>query len=77
MPSWSTIAVFLAAGVILVVVPGPNVLYIVARGVQQGRVAGLVSALGVEVGTLNHIAAAALGLSAQLASSASAVAGVE
>jgi threonine/homoserine/homoserine lactone efflux protein len=77
MPSWSTIAVFLAAGVILVVVPGPNVLYIVARGVQQGRTAGLVSALGVEVGTLIHIAAAALGLSALLASSATAFAVVK
>jgi threonine/homoserine/homoserine lactone efflux protein len=72
MPSWSTIAVFLAAGLVLVVVPGPNIFYIVARGVHQGRRAGLVSALGVETGTLVHVAAAALGLSALLASSAAA-----
>jgi threonine/homoserine/homoserine lactone efflux protein len=46
------------------------VLYIVARSVEQGRWAGLVSALGVHVGTLVHVAAAALGVSALLASSA-------
>ncbi|MGH2617689.1 MAG: LysE family translocator [Thermomicrobiales bacterium] len=77
MPSLSTIAVFLLAGLVLVVVPGPNILYIVARGVHQGRWAGLVSALGVETGTLIHVAAAALGLSALLASSAAAFAAVK
>ena len=54
------------------VVPGPNLIYIVTRGASQGRRAGLASALGVETGTLIHIAAAALGLSALLASSATA-----
>jgi threonine/homoserine/homoserine lactone efflux protein len=77
MPGSSTIAVFLLAGLVLVVVPGPNILYIVARGVHQGRAAGLISALGVEVGTLVHVAAAALGLSALLASSATAFAAVK
>lgn len=72
MPEWSTIWLFLAAGALLVVVPGPNVLYIVTRSVHQGRSAGLVSALGVETGTLIHVAAATLGLSAILASSATA-----
>jgi threonine/homoserine/homoserine lactone efflux protein len=46
------------------------VLYIVARSVDQGRAAGLVSALGVHAGTLVHIAAAAAGLSVLLAASA-------
>jgi threonine/homoserine/homoserine lactone efflux protein len=77
MPQWSTIAVFLLAGIVLVIVPGPNILYIVARGVHQGRTAGLVSALGVETGTLVHVAAAALGVSALLASSAAAFAVVK
>jgi threonine/homoserine/homoserine lactone efflux protein len=70
MPEWSTIWLFLAAGVVLVIIPGPNVLYIVTRSVHQGRSAGVVSALGVETATLIHVAAATLGLSAILASSA-------
>jgi threonine/homoserine/homoserine lactone efflux protein len=48
------------------------VLYIIARSVDQGRVAGLVSVVSVEVGNLFHVAAAALGLSALLLSSATA-----
>ena len=69
MPDASTIAVFLAAVVVLVLVPGPNILYIVARSVHQGRQAGLVSVAGVNTGTLVHVGAAAFGLSALLASS--------
>lgn len=72
MPEWSTIWLFLAAATVLVAIPGPNILYIVTRGVHQGRAAGLVSALGVETATLIHVAAASLGLSAILASSATA-----
>jgi threonine/homoserine/homoserine lactone efflux protein len=53
-------------------VPGPNLIYIVTRSVDQGRRAGVASALGVETATLVHIAAAAVGLSAALASSATA-----
>ena len=52
--------------------PGPNLIYIVTRSVDQGRGAGVASALGVETATLVHIAAAAAGLSAALASSAAA-----
>jgi threonine/homoserine/homoserine lactone efflux protein len=70
MPEPSTLAVFVLAAVALLVTPGPAVLYIVARIVEQGRWAGLVYALGVHVGTLVHVAAAALGLSALLVSSA-------
>jgi len=70
MPEWSTLILFAAAVVVLVYTPGPNTLYIVARSVQQGRRAGILSSLGVEVGTLAHITAAALGLSALLMSSA-------
>ncbi len=77
MPEGSTVAVFVVAALALLVVPGPAVLYIVARGIDQGRAAGVVSALGVEAGSLVHVAAAALGLSAVLASSATAFAAVK
>jgi len=48
MPTFTTIALFLGAGLGLVIIPGPNIVYIVTRSVDQGRRAGLVSALGVE-----------------------------
>jgi threonine/homoserine/homoserine lactone efflux protein len=68
----NTLAVFAAAALALAVVPGPAVLYIVARSVDQGRFAGLVSALGICVGSLVHVTAATIGLSSLLASSATA-----
>lgn len=61
---------FIAAVLVLLLVPGPAVLYIVTRSVAQGRMAGVVSALGVALGSMFHVAAAALGLSAVLVSSA-------
>jgi threonine/homoserine/homoserine lactone efflux protein len=67
---WSTLSLFIAAASILVFIPGPNTLYIIARSVQQGRAAGIVSSLGVQLGTLFHVAAAAFGMSALLLSSA-------
>ncbi len=66
----TVLPVFVLAVLVLVASPGPAVFYIAARSVQQGRLAGVVSALGVGVGTLCHIGAAALGLSALLMSSA-------
>src|SRR5512138_1044758 len=62
--------VFLVAALILLLTPGPAVLYIVARSLDQGRLAGLVSVLSIEVGNLVHVVAATLGLSAILLSSA-------
>ncbi|GIH89885.1 RhtB family transporter [Planobispora siamensis] len=70
MVSMSTFLVFVVASLALVLVPGPNHLYIAARGMSQGRAAGMASALGVEAGTLVHIAAAAAGLSYVVARSA-------
>ena len=70
VPEASLLGLFVVAAVVLLLTPGPAVLYIVARSVEQGRLAGLVSALGVHVGTLVHVAAAALGVSALLVSSA-------
>jgi threonine/homoserine/homoserine lactone efflux protein len=72
MPDIATIAVFAAATLAVLIVPGPSVLYIVTRSVAQGRMAGLLSVLGVHAGSLVHIAAAALGISALLAASATA-----
>jgi threonine/homoserine/homoserine lactone efflux protein len=70
MPDASTFALFVVAALVLLVVPGPSVLYIVARSIEGGRSAGLVSVLGVQTGAMVHIAFAAVGLSAILASSA-------
>jgi threonine/homoserine/homoserine lactone efflux protein len=72
VPEPSTLLLFAASAVALVAVPGPNLIYIVTRSVDQGPRAGVASALGVETATLVHIAAAAAGLSAALASSATA-----
>jgi threonine/homoserine/homoserine lactone efflux protein len=72
MPDLATLALFAAASLALLVVPGPAVVYIVTRSVAHGRAAGLVSMLGVEAGGLVHVAAAAAGLSALVASSATA-----
>jgi threonine/homoserine/homoserine lactone efflux protein len=63
---------FLLAALTLVAIPGPNHLYITTRSIGEGRRAGVASALGVETGTLIHIAAAAAGLSALVAASATA-----
>jgi threonine/homoserine/homoserine lactone efflux protein len=70
VPAWSTIGVFVAAAAILVVIPGPNTIYIATRSLESGPRAGIVSALGVMTGTLFHVVAAALGLSALMLTSA-------
>ena len=72
MPTASTFALFIVASVALAVVPGPAVAYIVTQSIDQGRRAGLVSALGVASGGLVHVAAATVGVSALIASSATA-----
>ena len=70
MFSLPNLPVFLLAALILLLTPGPAVLYIVARSLDQGRLAGFVSVLSIEVGNLVHVLAATLGLSAILMSSA-------
>jgi threonine/homoserine/homoserine lactone efflux protein len=77
MPTGSTIALFVLAAFALAVVPGPAVAYIVTQSIDQGRRAGLVSALGVATGGLVHVAAATIGLSALIASSAAAFTAVK
>ena len=77
MPDSWTLLLFAAAALALIVVPGPAVLYIVAQRIDRGRIAGLVSALGVAAGGLVHVTAAAIGLSSLLVSSATAFAVVK
>jgi threonine/homoserine/homoserine lactone efflux protein len=71
-PNHTSLLIFVSTAALLLAIPGPAVLYIVGRSIGQGRNAGLVSALGIGVGTLIHTAAAAVGLSALLVSSATA-----
>jgi threonine/homoserine/homoserine lactone efflux protein len=70
MPSAATLVLFAGAALLLLVITGPAVLYIVGRSVEHGRRGGLVSVLGIHTGTLVHVAAAAVGLSALLVRSA-------
>ena len=69
LPSAADFTLFVGAALLLLLVPGPAVLYIVGRSIEQGRLAGFVSDLGIHTATLVHVLAAALGLSALLMSS--------
>jgi threonine/homoserine/homoserine lactone efflux protein len=73
MPTGHTLATFALASLALIVIPGPGVIYVVTRSVEHGRAAGLVSALGVDAGGFTQSLAAAVGLSALIASSAEAL----
>ena len=70
MPDPSKLPVFLLASLVLLLTPGPAVLYIITRSVDQGRLAGFVSVLSIELGNSFHVIAATLGISALLLSSA-------
>jgi threonine/homoserine/homoserine lactone efflux protein len=72
MPDATTFAVFALACLAFLAIPGPSVFYIVTRSLVQGRRAGVTSMLGVQVGGLVHVVAAAFGVSALIASSATA-----
>ena len=72
MPDPTTLGLFALASLALLVVPGPTVLYIVARSLEGGPRAGFASAIGAHVGTLVHVGAATVGLSAVIVSSATA-----
>ena len=63
-------ALFLTAGILLNLTPGPDTIYILGRSIAQGREAGVASAFGISIGSIFHTGAAALGLSAVLATSA-------
>jgi threonine/homoserine/homoserine lactone efflux protein len=70
MPSATTLLLFSGASLLLLIVPGPAVTYIVARSVAHGRRAGLISVLGIHAGSIVHVVAAVVGVSALIASSA-------
>ena len=70
----SSLAWFIGAGLLLNLTPGPDVLYIVAQALRRGARAGVVGGLGITAGCFVHVAAAAIGLSALLATSATAFA---
>lgn len=70
MPEPQAFAVFLAAAVVLAATPGPGMLYVLARSLRGGRGEGIASSLGTWVGGMFHVLAAAIGISAILATSA-------
>jgi threonine/homoserine/homoserine lactone efflux protein len=69
MPSLGTYALFIATALALLAIPGPAVLYVVGRSIDQGRTAGLASVLGITTGTIVHITAATVGLSSLILAS--------
>jgi threonine/homoserine/homoserine lactone efflux protein len=77
LPPWKDLLFFCTAALVLLVIPGPAVLYVVARSMDQGRKAGLASACGIATGGLVHVLGATLGLSALLVSSATAYSAVK
>lgn len=77
MPGSHDFALFVASGILLNLTPGADTLYIVTRSTTMGAKAGAVAALGIAAGCCVHIVAAALGLSALLATSAAAFTAVK
>ena len=63
MPAIETLLVFTAAAIVLNLSPGPSNFYVLARSLDQGPGAGIVAALGLAIGSLVHVLAAAFGLS--------------
>jgi threonine/homoserine/homoserine lactone efflux protein len=70
VPSAHAFAVFIPAALVLLAIPGPAVLYIIATSVEGGRRHGLLSVAGIHIGSLVHVVAAVAGLSALIVSSA-------
>lgn len=69
MPSLSTYTVFLVTGLVLLLTPGPAVLYVVTRSIEMGRAGGIASVAGITTGTVVHIALATAGLSSLILAS--------
>jgi threonine/homoserine/homoserine lactone efflux protein len=70
MPDPITFSLYLTAALLLAITPGPGIFYVLTRSIKGGRREGYASSLGTAAGGLFHVAAAALGLSAILATSA-------
>jgi len=72
MPDAQHLLLFMAAGLLLNLTPGPDVLYIVSNALRSGVRAGVVAGLGITAGCFVHVFAAAVGVSALMAASANA-----
>jgi len=72
VPSPSTYAVFLATAIVLLLIPGPAVLYVVTRSIEMGRAGGLASVAGITTGTVAYVTLAAVGLSSLVLASTAA-----
>src|SRR5206468_901223 len=72
MPSLSTYSVFLATAIVLLLIPGPAVLYVVTRSIEMGRAGGLASVAGITTGTVAYVTLAAVGLSSLILASTAA-----
>ena len=68
--SFETYLLFIGASIVLVVTPGPDMIYMLSRSVAQGRLAGVAAAIGINAGAYVHLCAAVTGLSAILMTSA-------
>ena len=66
MPSLAHLAIFTLAALAMNAAPGPSNLYVLSRSLAQGTAGGLVSALGLALGSLFHVALAVAGLAALL-----------
>lgn len=77
MPDLHHLLLFIAAGLLLNLTPGPDVMFIVASAVRGGLRVGVAAALGIGAGCLVHVAAAALGVSALLLASGTALAALK
>ena len=76
MPSPTTYGLFVLTALALLAIPGPAVLYVVSRSIDQGRSAGLASVAGITTGTVVHVTLAAVGLSSLVLASKVAFDGV-
>lgn len=74
MPALHTLLVFSLVSVVFVVIPGPSVLFVVAQGLRDGSRAAVTSAAGTATGAMTYVLITAVGLSAVIASSATAFA---
>ena len=70
MPTATSFGIFLTAAIVLAITPGPGIFYVLTRSLKGGRREGIASSFGTALGGLVHVPAAALGLSAILATSA-------
>lgn len=69
VPDMESLTLYIIASLALILTPGPDILYVLIRGIANGRLAGIMSAIGVAAGILVHTMAAAMGLAMLLKTS--------